>query len=184
MKYFFDTEFIEKPQKIDLISIGIVAEDGRELYLINRDCRTYEADDWVKENVLSKMPEYKSDINLGFYRDASIELIPNHVLTKEQIKNKILEFIGADNNPEFWAYYADCDWVVICWLFGRMIDLPKHFPYYCKDLQQEIDEGEINKDELLEDVPQNNIHNALDDARWVRNAYEYLSGVEIEWHDV
>lgn len=41
--------------------------------------------------------------------------------------------------PEFYAYYADYDWVVFCWLFGRMIDLPKGFPMYCKDLKQELD---------------------------------------------
>ena len=174
MKYFFDTEFIEKPQKIDLISIGMVSEDGREAYYVNKECKTSEADDWVKENVLSKMPEYKSDINLGFYRDASIELLPNHVLTKEQIKNKILEFIGADNNPEFWAYYADYDWVVFCWLFGRMMDLPKHFPCYCKDLQQLIDDRKMDKNLLLEIIPQDNIHNALDDARWVKKTFDFI----------
>lgn len=35
MRYFIDTEFIEKPNTIDLISIAIIAEDGRELYLIS-----------------------------------------------------------------------------------------------------------------------------------------------------
>jgi hypothetical protein len=52
MKYFIDTEFLEGTQKesfpislfrkqtpptIDLISIGIVAEDGREYYAISKD---------------------------------------------------------------------------------------------------------------------------------------------------
>ena len=32
MKYWIDTEFIEQPYAIDLISVGLVAEDGRELY--------------------------------------------------------------------------------------------------------------------------------------------------------
>lgn len=32
MKYWIDTEFIERPFTIDLISIGLVAEDGREFY--------------------------------------------------------------------------------------------------------------------------------------------------------
>ncbi len=31
MRYFLDTEFYEDGKTIDLISIGIVAEDGREL---------------------------------------------------------------------------------------------------------------------------------------------------------
>ena len=54
MKYFLDTEFLEGTQQrrlcsielpklfdtkntIDLISIGIVAEDGREYYAISKD---------------------------------------------------------------------------------------------------------------------------------------------------
>ena len=32
MKYWIDTEFIERPYAIDLISVGLGAEDGRELY--------------------------------------------------------------------------------------------------------------------------------------------------------
>src|SRR5690349_17532726 len=32
MRYFLDTEFIERPGTIDLISIGIVSEDRREFY--------------------------------------------------------------------------------------------------------------------------------------------------------
>ncbi len=32
MKYWLDTEFIERPYSIDLISVGLVAEDGREFY--------------------------------------------------------------------------------------------------------------------------------------------------------
>jgi hypothetical protein len=32
VKYWIDTEFIERPYTIDLISVGLVAEDGRELY--------------------------------------------------------------------------------------------------------------------------------------------------------
>lgn len=51
MKYFIDTEFLEGTQDktifgikygqtkptIDLISIGIVAEDGREYYAVSKD---------------------------------------------------------------------------------------------------------------------------------------------------
>jgi hypothetical protein len=38
MRYWLDTEFIEDGHTIDLISIGIVAEDGRELYAENMEC--------------------------------------------------------------------------------------------------------------------------------------------------
>lgn len=54
-KYFMDTEFIEYPNTIDLISIGIVCEDGREYYAISNEFDESKADKWVKENVLSKI---------------------------------------------------------------------------------------------------------------------------------
>lgn len=41
MRYFFDTEFHEDGQTIDLISIGIVAEDGREFYAVSRDAQLH-----------------------------------------------------------------------------------------------------------------------------------------------
>ena len=46
MKYFYDTEFLEDGHTFDLISIGIVAEDGREYYArseerrVGKECRS------------------------------------------------------------------------------------------------------------------------------------------------
>jgi uncharacterized protein YjfI (DUF2170 family) len=37
VKYFYDTEFIDNGRIIDLISIGVVAEDGREYYAISTE---------------------------------------------------------------------------------------------------------------------------------------------------
>lgn len=55
MRYFYDTEFIEDGKTIDLISIGIVAEDGRELYLQSVEFDPTQASAWVKEHVLSNL---------------------------------------------------------------------------------------------------------------------------------
>lgn len=40
---------------------------------------------------------------------------------------------------QFYGYYSAYDHVVLCWLFGKMIDLPDEFPYYTIDLKQELD---------------------------------------------
>lgn len=56
MRYFIDTEFIEDGKTIDLISVGIVAQDGREFYCLNLDCDHSLANDWVKANVLAYLP--------------------------------------------------------------------------------------------------------------------------------
>src|SRR5690554_5993802 len=71
MKYFYDTEFIEHKQKkrflgipigetkptIDLISIGIICEDGREYYAISKDFNLKEA--WNRFDVQEQTPYEK-----------------------------------------------------------------------------------------------------------------------------
>src|SRR5690606_34461154 len=67
MKFFFDTEFyegkmtvkllgftIKEVNTIDLISIGIVSEHGKEYYAINKDCNldVIWQDEWLRKNVL------------------------------------------------------------------------------------------------------------------------------------
>lgn len=68
MKYFYDTEFLEGTQTkmfrkseptIDLISIGIVCEDGRELYEISKDFNLKEA--WNRYDVEEQTPYEKQN---------------------------------------------------------------------------------------------------------------------------
>lgn len=205
MKYFLDTEFHEYRVKtdngryvstIEPISIGIVAEDGREYYDLCGDFDIEKAlqNGWLRQNVLK--PIYKENHNEEAHDEFSNErlkyVIQYRGYPSHQIAEKILDFIGEDNEPEFYAYYADYDWVVFCWLFGRMIDLPKHFPMYCRDLKQMLDE-KMEKDFLLiggdkalpienikshPDYPkQENEHNALADAKWNKSLYEFIQNL-------
>ncbi len=82
--------------------------------------------------------------------------------------------IKAKMNTQFYGYYSDYDWVVFCWLFGKMIDLPKGFPMFAFDIQQQIEEYKIDKNQLLKEVPQVNCHNALQDAIWNKSAYNWI----------
>lgn len=150
MKYYLDTEFIEYPCTIDLISIGIVSEDNRRLYLISSEFDESKASDWVKTNVISKLGDGER-------------------FSRAAIKDKILEFVGTDK-PEFWGYYADYDWVVFCWLMGTMMDLPRGWPMYCNDLKQlcfSLGNPKLPKQSKGE-------HNALDDALWNKRIHEWL----------
>lgn len=145
MKIFFDTEFIEDGKTIELISIGMVREDGETYYAENIQCDLSRACAWVKENVIPHL-EFTS------------------AKTLSQIAKDIIEFVGP--NPEFWAYYADYDWVTLCQLYGRMIDLPEGWPMFCMDLKQLV----VSNNKVL--PKQTSIeHNALNDALWLREAY-------------
>ena len=176
-RYFIDTEFVEDGKTIDLISIGIVCSDGREYYAINRDCDFSKASDWVKDNVLIHLPP----------RPESLEWVENtshHAKqgwrNKSWIADEITGFVlrgydpskprtenfwdldnPLDKDPEFWADYAAYDWVALCQTFGTMMDLPKGFPMYCNDTQQEA--RRLGNPTLPEQIGIK--HHALYDAR-------------------
>lgn len=254
MKYFLDTEFheyekelhvlsqggkfdhewgtyneihtVHKTPTIDLISIGIVAEDDREYYAISKEFDVEAAweNEWLRENVLKslyeglideywnkkcfrKTVEYSdlsvSNLKSNFTLERLRSLIQQYGKSRKQIAEEIKEFVGKD--PEFYAYYADYDWVVFCWLFGRMIDLPDEFPMYCRDLKQILDEkqekrsgivkmmlakpslrgdlklGDLYNVEFFKNLPgypkQDNEHNALDDAKWNKELHEFLKKI-------
>lgn len=269
MNYYIDTEFLEGPQKekfpislfrketkptIDLISIGIVAEDGREYYSISKDFNLKEAwnrfdlklhsgdrrnlgdgtykEYWIRENVLKPIwidlfllyevdftflkgkayDAFEQELKEGkhdklFTFKSFKALVNRYGKTNEQIAKEIKEFtdfwndldsllINTTKQPikiNFYAYYADYDWVAFCWLFGKMMDLPKGFPMYCRDLKQDYDffnanfierkkqnaVGNIHKsvNELkdFKDYPkQENEHSAICDARWNKKLHEFL----------
>lgn len=152
MKYFIDTEFIESgpKQPLILLSLGIVREDGREFYVVNEDADLSLANDWVKVNVIPYLDGPKTP----FF----------------QIGPGVLHWM-TDEKPEFWGYYADYDWVVFCQMFGTMIDLPKSWPMYCRDIKQLCDS--LGNPRLPEQSSTE--HNALNDARWNLTAYKFLN---------
>ncbi|NJN10029.1 MAG: 3'-5' exoribonuclease, partial [Richelia sp. RM1_1_1] len=88
---------------------------------------------------------------------------------KKDIAQDIIEFCHSE--PEFWAYYADYDWVVLCQLFGTMMDLPSSFPMYCNDIKQLC--NSVGNPKLQKQLT--NQHHALHDARWCKQIYDYLS---------
>lgn len=152
MRYFLDTEFIERPCTIDLISIGIVSEDGREFYAESSNTDWTHANDWVWANVVPHLHGRK--------------------LSLATIAKDVRSFVDdGDSAPEFWGYYADYDWVVFCWLFGPMIDLPDGWPMYCRDIKQLCDAS--GNPALPAQVGE---HHALADARWNKRAFDFLMG--------
>ena len=124
MKYFYDTEFLESGPNVPLylLSIGIVDENGRELYLQNLDCPLHLASPWVIENVFSGLEHLKQHGGGAYFADDN-QRVWQH---RQAIVNQITEFVNRGfETPEFWGYYADYDHVLFCQLFGTMMDLPE-----------------------------------------------------------
>ncbi len=159
MNYYLDTEFYEDGRAIELISIGIVCEDGREFYrVVSRADETCKKSEWLVANVLPHLPPKSSPA----WR------------ARETIARDLSEFVlpspREGSKPAFWGYYSSYDWVVLCQLFGTMMDLPKHFPRFCMDLKQlSVSVGSPKHPPQLEGE-----HDALCDARWNQELHAFL----------
>ena len=172
MKYFLDCEFHEdgygKP--IELISLALVCDDGREFYAVAADGWSPDkVSDWLKENVVP----YLSACGVNKDVDGWFEsLACSRVEMAEALRTFVRE--QADGKREIWGYFSSYDWVVFCQLFGRMIDLPEHFPYCCFDIKQRC--ASLGNPKLPKQATQE--HNALSDARHNQIMHKFLDAHE------
>lgn len=156
MKYFLDTEFHEKGpgRHIELISLGILREDGRELYFENADADLDDVSPWIKKNVVPYL--------LG----------GEMAIRREVMPDRVIRFFDGEDKPEIWGYCADYDWVLFCQIFQRMTNLPSCFPGFCLDLRQELFRLGLKKPT---DLPTNGVkHNAIADCRWNLELYNWI----------
>jgi hypothetical protein len=158
-KFFYDTEFMEEPGFLQLISIGVVDESGEnEFYCCNLDADLDRANDWVKENVIPQLPR-------GAFFDRKWE-------HENLLKEKLLKFLNpSEKDPvELWGYYSSFDYVILCWLFGRMVDLPSGMPMITFDIRQLCH----HLGNVILPPQEKGEHDALEDARWNRKSFLWL----------
>lgn len=151
--------------------------------------------------------EHISEFN---YRNMKV-LINAYGNTREEIAREVRSFIyktSGINDPyavgnwedikhnfpiNLYGYFSAYDHVAFCWLFGKMIDLPRGFPMYTRDLKQMFDET-ISPDEIRsigydkaverlknhELYPKDRIvlHHALEDAKWNKDLYHFLKTIK------
>lgn len=171
MRFFYDTEFYENGSMILPISIGIVDENGRELYLENANFEwlMVPEDHWIQDNVRPHL--MGGNYELGY------------LLWGPAIQKFIVEDSPKERH-ELWGYYSAYDHVVLAQTFGRMIDLPKGIPMFTHDLKQWASQLEYPHAFPVQEGVQ---HHALSDARWNRDLYnvllDYSIPREIAWYD-
>ena len=129
-RYFYDCEFIEDGRTVDLVSIGVVDEHGREFYAVSTEFDATRAVPWVRRNVLDKLPSpgdpaWRSRVRI---RDDL------HAFLRAPLR------ANPDEQMELWAWYAAYDHVALAQLWGAMPALPREIPRFTKDLRQLWDE--------------------------------------------
>lgn len=169
MRICLDFEFMEDGRTIDPLSVGMVNEDGAEYYAEFGEADLRNSNPWVVEHVFPNLKSYIPGISFLTVEDEFNRGMGKFFAkSTTQIRYELIKFCGEE--PEFWGYFCDYDWVTLCQIFGRMVDLPKHWPMYCLDLKQEMYNNNITKEMIEGDHPQPTTHNALDDAKWINDA--------------
>lgn len=146
MRYFYDCEFIEDGHTIDLVSIGVVDESGREFYAVSTEFDANKAGSWVRQHVLPQLPP------------------PSEQTWKSRsnIRDDLYEFLTSRSGDiELWAWYAAYDHVALAQLWGPMPTLPRRVPKFTRDLRQRWED--VGKPKLP-GAP-DNAHDALADAK-------------------
>lgn len=181
----YDCEFSTTNPVIDLVSIALVADDGREYYAIVKGCN-FDAlldNDWLMANVVPTLPLTLGHDGVGRILAWDPDLPDfDKVKPREQISREIEDFVldvehrdrtGMLPHVELWANYAAYDHVALCQLFGSMIDLPEGFPMWTHDIQQEAERlGLSDKDLPQQESGQ---HNALADAHHNQTVRRWLA---------
>jgi hypothetical protein len=186
MRVFYDCEFVERGRElpIQLVSIGMVREDGHEMYVINQECLSNVVrHPWLSINVVPELP-IRFDDPYIFEWDKDHEDYPN-VMAMDAIAQAVLDFLtrrtfsildekSLELDPaELWAWYGAYDHVVLCQTFGSMAELPPGVPMFTHELQQLAEE---HPQVVLPPQPIRR-HNAMHDARWVQEAFRRIDGV-------
>ena len=145
-RYFYDCEFLEDGRTIELVSIGVVAQDGREFYAVSTEFDAERAVPWVRANVLPKLPPPADRA----WR------------SRARVRDDLLAFLTAPKLPiELWAWYAAYDHVVLAQLWGAMTALPRAVPRLTYEVRQHWEAAGAPP---IPD-PGSDRHDALADAR-------------------
>lgn len=173
MRYFYDCEFIEDGRTIELVSIGIAAEDGREYYAVNSNVHWERIGkpewEWIRTHVWKHLPTSgPGQLSLNRYNP--------DVKDKWKIAEEVKQFLWYGyayptpesvepvGKPELWGDYTAYDHVCLAQLWGRMIDLPEGIPMRTNDIVQLGESLGIKESAFPKQDPATQ-HHALYDAK-------------------
>lgn len=204
MKIFYDTEFVDDGETIELVSIGMVAEDGREYYAVSNDFATskkslkkFAENEFLMEHVFRGLPQVHGDARHlalscaeGGFKATVLRRKPEQwrylkyllaigdpvFKSLDTIAHQVMWFISDTPDVELWAYYSAYDHVAYAQLFGKMVDLPEVCPMFTNDLKQEC--NRLGNPRLPQQ--EKGKHNALEDARHNQTIAWFLKSLERE----
>lgn len=178
-KLYIDLEFSGLHRDTTIISLAIVAEDGRFFYGETTDYAQDQINDWLRENILSNLL-----LTAGRDKYASQILEAMNVYgTKEEIKVKLEEWLAQFEHVTLFGDVPHFDWVLFTSLWGTAFDIPKNVYYICFDLATYLlahgHNPDVNREKFIGGSDRAEYtHNCLHDAMVIKKCFERIEQLE------
>lgn len=182
MELFFDCEFTGLHKDTTLVSIGIVAENGKKFYVEFSDYDESQCDDWIKENVLKHTILAGNDTlaaRLG--EDSNTTVVLG---SKADIRYELGEWLKQFDEVQFVSDVCHYDMVLLIDIFGTAFGLPGNVSAACHDINQDIakhygiserEAFDKSREDIVSELCEQQIegekHNALYDAEVIKAIY-------------
>jgi len=163
MKVFFDTEFTGLHKDTTLISIGLVAENGKQFYAEFTDYDREQCSEWIADNVIRHLLIRPTVTEKGIEEDKKCgwtfdDIPPTHtensplIFQKTKVENdkwlvngdkayigkKLKEWFSQFDEVQSVSDVCHYDMVLLIDLFGCAFDLPENVSAVCHDINQDI----------------------------------------------
>jgi len=204
MKCFMDCEFTGLHQETTLISLGMASEDGKKFYAEFNDYRQDQVNDWIQDNVISKLkfgapPEGQQEVltvsrsddnpvGNNIYNGCSIEMRGD----SDEIREELEKWLAQFDEIEIWSDCLSYDWVLFNNIFGHAFNLPKNINYIpldictlfkIKGIDPDISrEGFAGITSVEGGIADQNKHSAIWDAEIIKMCYEKLVNLKSEFY--
>jgi len=182
MEIFLDTEFTGLHQNTTLISIGLVAMDGREFYGEFNDYDQNQVDDWIKDNVISNLSypsedegEYYSKIRfdptLSELEKSDVKMRSDTGMIRRGLGIWLKEFPSV----EIWSDCLVYDWVLFNNIWGDAFNIPSNVYYIpfdiCTLFKLKGIDPNISREKFIDLEDSSLKHNASYDAKVIKQCY-------------
>ena len=172
MKIFFDTEFTGLHKNTTLISIGLVAENGRTFYAELTDYDESQVDSWLEENVIKNLT-IPTGGYIGNYDDANV------LGNSDFVRMHLRSWLETFEKVEMWSDCLAYDWVLFNHIFGHAFSIPRNVYYIpfdlCTLLKVKGVDPDVSREEFSGMADASRKHNALWDAEVIKACYEELT---------
>lgn len=187
MKLFFDLEFTGLHKTTNIMSIGIISEDGKKFYAEINDYDKSQVNDWLEQNVIK---------HFSFnYQNVAIPKMPvcmcNNYACKqsfEDVRETLNTWLNQFDEIQFVSDVCHYDFVLMIDLIsGHALDLPINISAVCHDINQDIaayhkisdsEAFDLSREEFLINNSvhiKGEKHNALYDAKVIRAIYDIVN---------